>query len=405
MASSSEALKSAVHQHSLTSVQGMQQRLFSTWFNSFIYNQIWEDPELDMQALDLDADSEILTIASGGCNVLNYLTASPARIVALDLNPYHLSLTRLKIAAMEHLPNHRMFYDFFGYADSPQNPERFEAYIEPRIDAELAAFWNGRTLLRGKRIKLFSDGLYRHTRFGYFMRFLHWIGRKARHEPYRLLNAKSLDEQRKIFDEHIRPFFDNRLVTLLGKLPMSVFSLGIPPQQYKAMKNQGNLFQQYCERVERLACDFPVQDNYFAWQAFSHSYDHKNRRAIPAYLKEENYALIKQQLYKLDTQAGTLIDYLRAQPDNTLNRFVFLDAQDWMSDKVLTDLWQEVRRVGQPGSRIVFRTAADSSPLETALPHELREQFDYDPEASRTLFRQDRSAIYGGFHLYRLTEQ
>lgn len=404
MASSSEALKSAVHQHSLTSIQGMQQRLFSTWFNSFIYNQIWEDPELDMQALDIQVDSSILTIASGGCNVLNYLAASPARITAVDLNPYHLSLTRLKIAAMENLPNHRMFYDFFGIAESPQNPERYEAYIEPRIDTDLATFWNSRNLFGRKRIELFNNGLYRHTRFGYFMRFLHWIARHSNHEPYRLLKAKNLEEQREIFKAHIQPFFENKLVTLLGKLPMSVFSLGIPPQQYKAMKKQGNLIQQYCERVERLACDFPVQDNYFAWQGFSHSYDHKNRQAVPAYLKEENYSNIRNQLHKIETQSGTLTSCLRKQPDNSMDRFVFLDAQDWMQDDVLTELWQEVYRVARPDSRIIFRTAADTSPLETALPPELLNRFHYDIEASKAFFKKDRSAIYGGFHLYRLPE-
>ena len=301
MASSTEALKNAIHQHSLTSLQGIQQRMFSLWFNSFIYNQIWEDPDLDMEAMDLREDSAILTIASGGCNILNYLTASPARIVAVDLNPYHLSLTRLKIAAMEHLPTHRMFYDFFGYADSPQNPERFETYIEPRIECELADFWNGRSLLGRKRIDMFSRGLYRHTRFGYFMRFLHWIARHSNHEPWRLLQAENLQQQRDIFEAHIRPFFNNRLVRLAGMLPVSVFSLGIPPQQYKAMKNQGNLFQQYCDRVERLVCDFPIQENYFAWQGFSHSYDHKHRQAIPAYLKEENWSLIRDQLHKVET--------------------------------------------------------------------------------------------------------
>ena len=44
------------------------------------------------------------------------------------------------------------------------------------------------------------------------------------------------------------------------------------------------------ERVERLACDFPLKDNYFAWQAFSRGYDIEGRNAVPPYLREENYA-------------------------------------------------------------------------------------------------------------------
>ena len=35
------------------------------------------------------------------------------------------------------------------------------------------------------------------------------------------------------------------------------------------------------ERVERLACDFPIQDNYFAWQAFGRGYDLEAAKRFP----------------------------------------------------------------------------------------------------------------------------
>ena len=401
MSDFSAALRAAVHQHAPTSLMGLQQRLFSFWFNSFIYNQIWEDPRVDLQALQLTAESRVLTIASGGCNVLNYLTASPAHITALDLNPYHLSLTRLKLVAIKHLPDHATFYDFFGYANKSENVQHYHNYIQPHLEEDLDAFWQGYTLLGQKRIHLFRDGLYRHTRFGYFMRFLHWLGRQTGHYPAKLLKASSQYEQQAIFRTHIAPFFDNRLVKWLGQLPMSVFSLGIPPQQYQAMQAQGNLIKQYRQRVERLACQFSIQDNYFAWQAFKHEYDHAKRQAIPAYLRADNYDLIRSQVGKVDAHLGSMLDFLHEQPANSYDRFVFLDAQDWMSDAVLTQLWSEVARVGKPGTRVIFRTAAAKSPLEEALPADLLKQFVYEAEASRQLFQQDRSAIYGGFHLYR----
>ena len=396
------ALRNAVHQHAPSSMMGMQQRLFSTWFDSFIYNQIWEDPVVDLQALQLNTDSRLLTIASGGCNVLNYLTASPAQITAIDLNPYHLSLTRLKLAALQYLPNHKSFYDFFGYADRASNLDNYYNYIQPQLNPELVAFWGKSQLLGSARVKMFTKGLYKQTRFGYLMRCLHWLGERIDCKPSLLLKANSLYEQEVIFNRHIAPFFDNKLVNLLGKLPMSVFSLGIPPQQYAAMKADGNLVQQYRERVKRLACDFPIRDNYFAWQAFSHNYDHTKRLALPAYLKIDNYQLIKEQLPKVETQFGSILDYLKTQPKQSYDRFVLLDAQDWMTDAVLIELWTEILRVAKPGTRVIFRTAATHSPLESALPAELLKYFVYEAAESARLFKQDRSAIYGGFHLYRL---
>lgn len=398
--SATNALQQAVHQNQATSLMGLQQRLFSAWFNSFIYNQIWEDPAVDLKALQIQSDSRVLTIASGGCNVLNYLTANPAHITAIDLNPYHLNLTRLKIAALKHLPDHKHFYHFFGQAQSGHNLDHYELYMRPHLEDDLEQFWQSRTLLGKRRIRLFKEGLYRKTRFGYFMRFLHWIARRTQYQPTKLLSAHSIYEQEAIFKQHIAPFFDNRLVRLLGKLPLSVFSLGIPPQQYEAMKREGNLIEQYRARVKRLACQFPIKDNYFAWQAFSHSYDHNKRQAIPDYLKAEHYQTIKEQLGKVDTQLGSMITFLKQQPAHSYDRFVFLDAQDWMSNEVLNQLWTEVVRVAKPNSRIIFRTAAAESPLEQALTPALQAQIQYEPELSAQLFQQDRSAIYGGFHVY-----
>lgn len=402
MAAVNQALNSAVHQDRLISFQGLQQRLFSQWFNSFIYNQIWEDPRVDLQALQLTKDSEVITIASGGCNVFNYLVEQPKRIVAVDLNPYHLSLARLKLAALQHFPSHELFYAFFGQGGYHDAEQAFDIHLKPQLEQDLAQFWGGYTLLGKRRINFFKQHWYGQTRFGYFMRFLHWIGHKSGLAPEKIIQAKTLQEQEAIFESDIAPFFDNKLVKFLSKLPASVFSLGIPPQQYEAMKREGNLIAQYRKRVKRLACQFPIQDNYFAWQGFSQSYDHEQQRALPEYLKPHHFEQLKQNSQHVETHLGSMIEYLTTQPDNSLDRFVFLDAQDWMSDEVLTQLWTQVARVGKPNSRIIFRTAAAESPLETALPEALRQQFTYHADESATYFQQDRSAIYGGFHLYTM---
>ena len=73
-------------------------------FQGFVYNQIWEDPDVDLEALELKPHHRLLTIASGGCNVLNYLAADPAKIIAVDLNPNHIALTKLKLSALQNLP-------------------------------------------------------------------------------------------------------------------------------------------------------------------------------------------------------------------------------------------------------------------------------------------------------------
>ena len=94
----------AVYQNKALSKAGLSERLFALAFTGLVYPQIWEDPDVDIEAMALTEGHRVVTIASGGCNVLAYLTRTPARIDAVDLNTAHIALNRLKLAAVRHLP-------------------------------------------------------------------------------------------------------------------------------------------------------------------------------------------------------------------------------------------------------------------------------------------------------------
>ena len=68
----------------------------------------------------------------------------------------------------------------------------------------------------------------------------------------------------------------------------------------------------------------------------------------------------------------------------------------------MTELWQAIAEKCAKGSRVIFRTAGASSPIESNLPKDLLEKFEYKNEQSKELFAKDRASIYGGFHLYLL---
>jgi S-adenosylmethionine-diacylglycerol 3-amino-3-carboxypropyl transferase len=155
-------------------------------------------------------------------------------------------------------------------------------------------------------------------------------------------------------------------------------------------------------RLEKLACDFPVNDNYFAWQAFGRSYGREPEHPLPPYLKEENYAVVRDRIDRLDIRQVNFIDHIAAQPDASLDRYVLLDAQDWMDDTVLTRLWTEITRTARPGSRVLFRTAAEPSLLPGRVPEDILSRWHYAEAESRLFTEADRSSIYGGVHLYVL---
>jgi S-adenosylmethionine-diacylglycerol 3-amino-3-carboxypropyl transferase len=56
---------------------------------------------------------------------------------------------------------------------------------------------------------------------------------------------------------------------------------------------------------------------------------------------------------------------------------------------------------GPPGAKVIFRTAGTETILPRMLAPDLLEPWTYEETRSRDLHTRDRSAIYGGFHLYR----
>jgi S-adenosylmethionine-diacylglycerol 3-amino-3-carboxypropyl transferase len=157
-------------------------------------------------------------------------------------------------------------------------------------------------------------------------------------------------------------------------------------------------------RLEKLACDFPVNDNYFAWQAFGRGYGQGDEHPLPPYLRAENYAKVRDRIDRLEVFHANLVEKLAEQGDASMDRYVLLDAQDWMTDAQLTELWREISRTARPGARVLFRTAAEPTLLPGRVPDAILTRWDYREADSRDFTARDRSSIYGGVHLYVLKD-
>lgn len=399
-----KAVGAAAIQHRGLSKQGLLERAFAFAFRGLVYAQIWEDPAVDMAALDIQPDSRIVTIASGGCNVLSYLTADPARIVAVDLNTAHVALNRLKLVAARHLPDYGAFRRFFADADSPENLRAYRQYVRPHLDETSRRYWEGRDMIGRRRIKGFASGIYKRGLLGSFIGLAHAVARLYRVDPREILAAGSIEEQRAIFEQRFAPVFDKKFVRWLTDQPASLFGLGIPPAQYEALAGDepDGMAAVLRARLAKLACDFDLRENYFAWQAFGRGYGKAPNAPLPPYLQESNHRAVVERVERVEVRHANFAEYLRGEPAQSLDRYVLLDAQDWMTDAQLTDLWTEITRTARPGARVLFRTAAEPSLLPGRVPDALLNLWHYAEAESQAFTRADRSSIYGGVHLYVL---
>ena len=392
----------AVHQNRALSRAGLSERLFTLLFSGLVYPQIWEDPDVDMEAMELGEQHRVVTIASGGCNALAYLTRSPAQIDAVDLNPAHVALTRLKIAAIQHLPAQADFFRFFGSSDNKHNTIAYDRFIAPNLDSTTRSYWERRNWRGVRRIAAFNKNFYGRGLLGFFIAAGHRVARLNGVDPSRIMEAPTLREQRSFFEEHLAPLFDRPFLRWMTARKASLFGLGIPPAQYDSLISSGNgaMADVLSARLEKLACHFPLKDNYFAWQAFARRYPQPGEAALPAYLEPKNHAAIRRNAGRIRVHNANFTELLARKEAASVDRFILLDAQDWMTDSQLNALWTEITRTAAAGARVIFRTAAEPSLLPGRVAQTLLDQWTYEESRSRELAARDRSAIYGGFHLY-----
>jgi S-adenosylmethionine-diacylglycerol 3-amino-3-carboxypropyl transferase len=210
-----------------------------------------------------------------------------------------------------------------------------------------------------------------------------------------------------LFDAHLAPVFEKPVVRWLMRQPASLYGLGIPPAQYRALSKDlpGGIGAVLRHRLERLAYGFDIKSNYFAWQAFGRGYSAAPDASLPPYLQRENFETVRARGDRLQFRQCAMTEFLASNAAESVDCYVLLDAQDWMNDADLTALWTQITRTARPGSRVIFRTAADERLLPGRIPAALLDAWSFDAERSRDLGNQDRSSIYGAFHLYKLKDR
>lgn len=398
--SARKLLGKAVHRNRIASKEGLLERIFTMAFNGLVYPQIWEDPAVDMEAMDLEPHHHIVAIASGGCNVLSYLTADPAKITAVDLSPAHVALLRLKLAGLCHLPGWDSYYRFFGEADEAINIADYRRHLRPVLDTETRKYWERRTFTGRRRLSHFKSNIYRKGLLGKFIGLGHVVAKAYGCDMAGFLESRSLEEQRAFFAREIAPLFDRKMVRWMTGRRISLYGLGIPPAQYEALSAGAPMPDVLRERLAKLACDFPLRENYFAWQAFGRAYAPGASGPLPPYLQEKNFASLRQRADRVDVRHISFTEALNAMAPASAHRFVLLDAQDWMTGAQLNALWEAITAASAQGARVIFRTAGKETILPGRVSDATLGQWRYLKERSAELNARDRSSIYGGFHIY-----
>jgi S-adenosylmethionine-diacylglycerol 3-amino-3-carboxypropyl transferase len=202
---------------------------------------------------------------------------------------------------------------------------------------------------------------------------------------------------------NLAPALDKPLVKRIVRNRASLIGLGIPPQQYDELAGaaDGDMLAVLRERTRALFCDFPLSENYFAWQAVARGYKPEGDGPVPPYLRAENFEALRANAGRAQVHNRSLTDLWRNA--GGIEAWLCSARRAGLDDRLAAErFWSQITRTAAPGARVIFRTAGVPSILPGRVDDAILGRWTYHAEKSAAWTRADRSAIYGGFHLYTL---
>ncbi|KAI9311216.1 hypothetical protein BX666DRAFT_1999049 [Dichotomocladium elegans] len=327
-----------------------------TQFRSYIYAFTWEDPRVDLAYLNLTREDVLFVITSAGDNALEYaIAAQPKRIHCVDMNPCQNHLLELKLASIASLSYHD-FWRIFGDGYHPQFATLLHDIISPHLSSFAFQYWSNHS-------DRFLHKFYKTGYSGLALCLFEWWSRAngITKDVEALCRAETIEEQRTIWDNRIRPVLFSPFICKIMSNPMFMWNaLGVPV-------NQMNMFLEECtmqEYIENTLDPIPSRslfrnDQYFYYLCMMQRY---SRESCPSYLTREGFDVLKttEVLDNFRLHTDSILNTLRSLPDDYLTRLVVMDHMDWFDPNECSELDMEVKEMArtlQVGGQVFYRSA------------------------------------------------
>lgn len=358
--------------------------------DQIIFNSSWEDPAIDRKLLDLNPESDIITITSAGDNVLDYLLDSPNSITSVDLNPSQNALAELKLATIKNT-NYKTLFDLFGFG----RYNHFDLLLN-KLKLQLSPttynFWEEKKHYFTSKLPFYHYGTSGIVARGFYYHLKY--NKKLRDKVTEMVNCNLLEEQYLLHLELEKILFDNFVAKFLLGNKFTLSFLGIPDSQAKLVDVRNDYHNMYDFIVGSLRTvfkEFPLSQNYFWYLYIKGQY---SKETCPNYLKEENFELLKSNAHKVNIVTDTFFNQLVNSHDNSYSHIILLDHFDWFwEDKAMQlKVWEEIKRVAKPKAKILFRSAASNR--DYLIP-EIQNGINYRDDLTSGFTNRGRVGTYG----------
>ncbi|OIW22276.1 S-adenosyl-L-methionine-dependent methyltransferase [Coniochaeta ligniaria NRRL 30616] len=346
--------------------------------DEYIYAFTWEDARVDERILKLGPDDVVLAITSAGDNILSYARQSPARIHAIDLNPTQNHLLELKVAAYTAALPYDDFWQIFGEGKHPGFRSILVTKLSPHLSSRAFQYWlaNSRIFTSPRGRGLYDTGGSKHAiRIFRYLSTLFGVRAAVRS----ILSSKTLNEQREVWRDRLRPALLSRLVSscIISSESFLWAALGVPKNQLAMIEADhaagpavaaGAAKATRAHAVWRYMVDTldPVAehthiaaDNPYYRVCLSGSF---SRRCHPDYLSPQTHRSLSRPgaFDGLRIHTDEIEHVISRFQPGTLTVAVVMDSMDWF-DPESGDAGRQIgqlNRAMKMGGRVLLRSAA-----------------------------------------------
>lgn len=304
---------------------------------------------MDHRVFNLTSTDHVITIASAGCNVFDYILTG-AKVTAVDFNACQIALTELKKVAIMHLEFEEVFA-IFSMSDMALLRRVYGAQLRPYMSPPSVEFWDEGI----HRIQSFMySGTSGNMSWFLFRILLPLFGLGfLKRDIISGLSAAELKHKVASHEYALRCLawlMDN--ILLRGGCCLA----GVPERQMNLGIHRHNNLGTVIERIF-FQTDL-VLDNYF-YSGYILGYYKPD--CCPRYLQRENFDILRKNLQagKLHLVHGTILSAIE-NVDTPVTVASLLDHMDWMTDRQINEeITHLARKMDPVRGKIYWRTFAD----------------------------------------------
>jgi len=350
--------------------------IYSFINNSYIYNQSWEDPDIDKKLYDLKDNNNILMITTGGDNVLNYLLNNPISIDTIDFNKHQNYLLQMKMALIKSLSWNDCF-DILAYSDYNKFLNNFHI-ISQYLTPSAKLWWiKNKYIMKNFHYSGYVQYFYYFIKFYIYILGLQTYINKLKNADFNTQQKLYIENKNRLnILANILYYFSNYLCPFIG-VPQAQAELSdLHPREW----------------LYRILYKKPFQNNYFY---YSYLYGHWTIDCCPDYLKYNNYSIIKNNLHKISIYTDNIENIYKYKNIiySKYDRVILLDHMDWMNNTEIIKELNSIIPYTTNDCKFCWKSFSFKQPFACL------NNISYDVSSVIFPFYQDRVGMYNSIHV------